>query len=148
MAIARSVFGLVFGFFKPLREHREIADTRGELREKHIRKRPAEKQGATSATLLRHGADFVPGVCGMLSPKFAVPRLLRACSMLGLKIEAEAETEAETETEIEANTETDRKRQTCAGRQGVRSATPVARRVERQGVRSATPVEKCVERRR
>ena len=57
-------------------------------------------------------AEFVPGVCGMLSPKFAVPRLLRACSMLGLKIEAEAETEAETETETEANTETEQEKET------------------------------------
>ena len=101
MAIARSIFELVFGFLKPFCEHREIADTRGELREKTHPQEACRETGRnicdTAAPRRSSVAEFVPGVCGMLSPKFAVPRLLRACSMLGLKIEAEAETEAETE---------------------------------------------------
>ena len=116
MAIARYIFELVFGFLKPWREHREIADTRGELREKTHPQEACRETGRdicdTAAPRRSSVAEFVPGVCGILSPKLAVPHLLCACSMLGLKIEAEAETEAETETEIEANTETEREKET------------------------------------
>ena len=114
MAIARSVFELVFGFLKPLREHHEIADTRGELREKTHPQEACRETGRdicdTAAPRRSSVAEFVPGVCGILSPKLAVPHLLCACSMLGLKIEAEAETEAETETE--ANTATEQEKET------------------------------------